>query len=932
MQTDTPSIRSLFDSACDLSGEARAQFLSGLEGAQRAYIERLLAAADTDTGAVALNVDAASLVGALDEPPLPAMPASGQQVGPWQLIALIGEGGSSTVFRAAREHAGVRQEAALKLLRRGLYTAEAQRQFRRERQVLAQLSHPDIASLIEGGVTGNGLAYIVLEFVDGVSITQYARNHTLDLRARLRLFLRVCRAVDAAHRALIVHRDLKPSNVLVTGEGHVKLLDFGIAKLLDADDDTQTRLPAFTPAYAAPEQRTGALITTATDVYALGILLGELMTGQRLNTGSNHTPSGQVDEHSEPGVLPATPRVTRKLLRGDLDNIVLKAIAEEPERRYASAGAMADDIERLLDGRPVIAHPPSRWYRARKFVKRHRGGVAISALFLIAIFSALALALWEANVARHEALRANAVRDFVERIFEPVREGFAEGKTPTIRDLVATGVGRLHADAELGPHERVDLTLMFAKLTDSVGEGARAAELVAEAEKLATASLPVLDPLAISTLTKHGALAVRAGDYTTGERVLRDAERRLRESGNDPAALADVLDNLAVIEFDRDHAQASLKLEEEALDLRIRAYGPDARETATGYNNLGYGLEGVNRFDEAAEAYRRTYEIDLKYREPESYTVLSDLGNWGSTLERAGHVRRARELLAQALAGMEKIQGKPRKIKIITAGKLCGVDVALHDMAAAERDCARMLEIGSDASGQGDSRYADVVRQEASRLFALGRVAEARAATQHALDIYGDAKENQSRRALMLRTRAQIAWIEGNIEAARDDILAARAHMTGYAGSSQEFEANGIAALACAAASAPSCPADIDSILADNLEHNAADPHPRMLLAWIALARRQLDNGDPARARQTLERGIESTRAELDDAHPLLRTAQVWRAITLDADGKCAEAAQVRAQFLGSSTEDDAFPWLGEANAQLARLAKCPMPALAEIR
>src|SRR5262249_37535171 len=211
---------------------------------------------------------------------------------------------SSTVFRAAREHAGVRQIVALKLLRRGLYSDEAKRQFRRERQALAQLHHPDIAQLIEGGITETGLAFIALELVEGAPITEHARTLELDLPMRLRLFLRVCRAVEAAHRALIVHRDLKPSNVLVTRDGHVKLLDFGIAKLLDADDETQTRLPAFTPAYAAPEQRAGAPVTTATDVYALGVLLGELVTGQRLNDGSGRTPSGHITANTEPPVLP----------------------------------------------------------------------------------------------------------------------------------------------------------------------------------------------------------------------------------------------------------------------------------------------------------------------------------------------------------------------------------------------------------------------------------------------------------------------------------------------------------------------------------------------------------------------------------------------------------------------------------------------------
>ena len=224
----------------------------------------------------------------------PGLAGRARRIGPFELLEVLGEGGTSTVFRAERTIDGVRQIVALKLLRRSFYSQDAQRQFRRERLALSQLRHPGIARLIEGGISETGLAYIALDLVDGVPITDHARNNRLDLRARLKLFLQVCRAVEAAHRALIVHRDLKPSNVLVTADGEVKLLDFGIAKLLDADDETQTHLPAFTPAYAAPEQRSGAPITTATDVYALGVLLGELVTGQRLNDGSGRTPSGQV--------------------------------------------------------------------------------------------------------------------------------------------------------------------------------------------------------------------------------------------------------------------------------------------------------------------------------------------------------------------------------------------------------------------------------------------------------------------------------------------------------------------------------------------------------------------------------------------------------------------------------------------------------------
>src|SRR5258706_10107688 len=416
------TLRSLFDQASELEGAARAQFLAThcRDAAQRAALERLLAA-DAEPAEGILARGPAELAQALGDGAM-APPAfvPGQRIGQWELLALLGEGGSSSVFRAVRESEGVRQEAALKLLRRGVYTLDAQRQFRRERQALAQLRNPGIARLIEGGITETGLAYIAIELVEGLPITEHARQGVLDLRARLKLFLAVCRAVEAAHRALIVHRDLKPSNVLVSGEHQVKLLDFGIAKLLDAEDETRTEHPAFTPAYAAPEQRSGDPITTATDVYALGILLGELVTGQRLGDGSGRTPSSRISGDSDPGSLPEPAPALRRALRGDLDNIVLKAIESDPEQRYASATAFADDIERFLDGRPVGAHPPSRWYRTAKFVQRHRGGVALTALFTISVLASLGLALWQANVARREAARAVEIQAFIVDLFDPL--------------------------------------------------------------------------------------------------------------------------------------------------------------------------------------------------------------------------------------------------------------------------------------------------------------------------------------------------------------------------------------------------------------------------------------------------------------------------------------------------------------------------------
>jgi serine/threonine-protein kinase len=451
------SLRALFERARELRGAARVDFLARHDAAVAAQIERLLhadaAAGDPfDDDAVDRLVREVGVEGAV------VAHAPGQRIGAWELVALLGEGGSSTVFRAVRDNEGVRQEAALKLLHRGVHSPEARRQFRRERQALAQLRHPGIAHLIEGGVTDTGLAYIAIELVEGEAVTAFACRHALDLRARLALFLDICRAVEAAHRALIVHRDIKPSNVLVAADGRARLLDFGIAKLLDAEDETRTLLPAFTPAYAAPEQRLGGAITTATDVFALGVLLGELVTGERLGDGSRRTPSTRIAAAGiDPARLPAPAPALRRALRGDLDNIVMRAIEPDPERRYASATAFADDVAAFLDGRPVAAHPPSRRYRARKFVQRHRAAVIASGAFVIALAAMLGVTLYQQHALRQESQRSAAMRDFMVAAFREAEPATPRDGPPRITEVVAEAIARARTDASMNPGVRTEL-------------------------------------------------------------------------------------------------------------------------------------------------------------------------------------------------------------------------------------------------------------------------------------------------------------------------------------------------------------------------------------------------------------------------------------------------------------------------------------------
>lgn len=492
MVESVSSLRELFEQALAVPAAQRAHWLAEhcADPETRAALERMLVVDATDDELLAAG-DAASTARAIGEAEIPIALPPGSRIGPFELLEVLGEGGSSTVFRAFRVTEGVRQDVAIKLLTRGLYTPEAQRQFRREREALARLKHPGIARLIEGGITEQGMAYIALELVDGVPITRYAREHELAESRRLELFVQVCRAVEAAHRALIVHRDLKPSNVLVTAEGDVKLLDFGIAKLLDAGDATRTVHVSLTPAYAAPEQFDKGPLTTATDVYALGVLLHELLTGER-REASPRTP------RTARSVVALHPAKSKSKLRGDLANIVAKASAVESEHRYGSAGALADDIERYLAREPVLAHPPSRWYRAGKFVARHRGGVAITTLFLLAILVSWSVALWQAHIAHREAQRADAIRDFVVGLLKKAAPDVPASQRPDVPTLVYAAAQRLPQELRDQPETRAQLLYTLGNVLRDMGDLPHSEALLRDAEKSA-ARLPPTSSTRVET-------------------------------------------------------------------------------------------------------------------------------------------------------------------------------------------------------------------------------------------------------------------------------------------------------------------------------------------------------------------------------------------------------------------------------------------------
>ena len=572
----------------------------------------------------------------------------GQQIGMFRLVRLLGQGGMAAVFLGERIGSDFKQSVALKILRRGLYSDLEQRLFLRERQVLAGLSHPNVARMIDGGVTDAGIPYLVMEYVDGVPITRYAARCDLSVRQRVELFLTVCRAVEAAHRNLIVHRDIKPSNVLVSDDGVVKLLDFGIAKLIEEDDPdiTGTR-GVFTPHYAAPEQINGGTITTATDVYGLGVMLHELLLGIRPEGSPTRRPSSRVLEAirtTEGDAGAAQPTQLRTALRGDLDNILLKALDNEPERRYPSAGAFADDIERYLKRRPVLAHPPSRWYRTAKFAQRHRGGVVLTSVFVLALFAALGVTVWQANVARREAARANTVRDFVVGLFDAARAHLPRDQRPTPEALVDQAQQQIDQINNIDPLTHAELLRTLGEVQLSLSNFTRAERLFDQASVLVARDTAIGNDLHVM----HADAQQRAGHNAEAVAELDPLLPKLRAAPD--GTLLRALGVRAAADLVTGKADAALAYRREAAAAAQRIHGADDIETMAAQLEVGNTLAAMESFPATVALLQPVLERWRAAQYPEDDRYVAALGSLATATDGIGDKpdseARFRELLA----------------------------------------------------------------------------------------------------------------------------------------------------------------------------------------------------------------------------------------------------------------------------------------------
>ena len=672
-------LEALFAQALAVDPDERAGFLDRATAdspALRAELDALLAA---DAGAESFLVDAIGAgLGAVREDRAggAAREIPAERLGAHRLLAEIGRGGMSRVFLAERVDGLYGQRVAIKLLLPGMDSHELLRRFETERRILARLEHPNIARLYDGGTTATGEPYFVMEVVDGRPIDRFCDEEGLDLAERLRLFLEVCRAVHYAHQNLVVHRDLKPSNVLVTADGTPKLLDFGIAKLLDPDDSpgdgaaeddaTRTALRPMTPRYASPEQVRGETVTTASDVFSLGVLLYRLLAG-RLPFPPEGLPPGELerriaeDDPPPPSAIAERPELHRRLA-GDLDTVVLCALAKEPVRRYPSAEQLALDLERHLEGHPVSARPATFAYRASRFLRRHALAAAATAAFavLLAAF-AISSAIQSSRVAaeRDRAERTARVLIDLFEVADPARGG-----SVTAREILDLGATRVRREVEGPPALRATLLETIAGAYRKLGLYDRAEPLLAEALALRRADGG--DPAALATATDQlGVIHALQGDYEGAEPLLAEAlalRERILEPG-DPE-LATSLNNLALLRHDRGDYAGAAPLYRRALAADARAARGRAANGATGSpadaitrSNFALLLYDMGRYDEAEQNFRTILERKRRLLGTDDPALAGDLGHLGQTLTALGRQTEAEPLLRQALELVSSSRG-----------------------------------------------------------------------------------------------------------------------------------------------------------------------------------------------------------------------------------------------------------------------------------
>jgi serine/threonine-protein kinase len=802
-------IEELFQEALDLAPGQRSAFLEescGEDAELRREVEAFVAA----------HAEAGDL---MDRPivehgipPGHDSSAAPEYVGPYRVLRKIGEGGMSEVYLAIRDDVEFRKRVAAKLIRHDMDSEDLLRRFRTERQILAGLDHPNIAKLLDGGSTESGLPYFVMDYIDGVPIDRYCDAQRLSINERLELFRTVCSAVQYAHQNLVIHRDIKASNILVTSEGVPKLLDFGIAKLLNPEqfalqvEYTATWLRPMTPSYASPEQIGGKMVGTPSDVYSLGVLLYKLLTGHLpyqlhgLNPTDvtrvilEHEPDkpstavGRTDPAPAQGGAPSTaitPELVsrargvqapqlRRQLAGDLDNIVMMALRKEAQRRYSSVEQLSEDIRRYLAGMPVLARTDTLGYRAAKFLRRNRLGVAVAAAFVVLLVGFAFSVTLQRDEARRERDRAEQVVAFMKDIFESSDPFGPSGEAVTALEILDRGAERIELELRDQPEVQATLAESIGSVYRSLGLYDRAQPLLErsleirldtlgeehlavaqskdtlgyvlydrgeydEAERLLREALEIRrrqldddDPVIAGNLGRLGLLLKYRGDVESAEKLYREALAIYRAVDYKPEQ-ANVLNSLAALFVDRSDLAGSEAMFREALALRRELYGAGHPKVGETLNNLGVVLGMQGKVEESERALREALTVRRSALGEDHHAVGDTLNNLARLLHLGGELDAAEPMYLEALEIKSATLGDDHPQVAKMRNNVAGLLQERGDYAAAESLAREALESRRATLGDGHPETSRSMIRLGSILVDAGRPAEAEPVLREAL-------------------------------------------------------------------------------------------------------------------------------------------------------------------------------------------------------
>ncbi len=681
------------DRALSMSNEERAQWLSDLR-AQRSEVADLVEELLKEHEALS---DEHFLESQLHSPGENAL--TGESVGAYKLISRIGEGGMGNVWLAERADGRFERRVAIKFLHFSVASPAVAERFKREGRILGQLRHPHIAELIDAGLTPKGEPYLALEYVQGLHVDEYCDKHKLGVNARIELFRDVLGAVSHAHANLVVHRDIKPSNVLVSSKGEVKLLDFGIAKLLSdstsAATATQLTLEggaAMTPLFAAPEQVTGGPITTATDIYALGAMLYLLLTGLHPAGPGPLTPAVLVKSITEmeaplasqaiaaakdvasSEMRSGTPEKLNRQLRGDLDTILAKTLKKNPVERYASVAALDEDLRRYLRHEPIAARPDTVSYRLRKYVRRHRVGVAIAAVLVLLLSGFSVVQAVQLRRITRERDRADRIAEFMTGIFKVSNPSEHVGKSVTAREILDKASSDIETGLSKDPEVQARMMYEMGMAYLNLGLFSRAEGLLDRSAKVASSAGEAESRETLKSAQKLAWTLYNEGRFAEAEsrqRKLLSVDQRVL--GPDDYDTVGVEGDLATTLSDEGNLEEAEKLQRAVLEQQRRTLGPEAYFTVVSMNNLAVILTHQGRFEEADKLERQAIEIKLRLAGPENLSTMHYMMTEATIQTDMGDLDNAEKLLRQLLDVEHRVLAPTQPEIAITTYELAAV-------------------------------------------------------------------------------------------------------------------------------------------------------------------------------------------------------------------------------------------------------------------